>query len=67
MNSDLETALDRPVWLANDADCFDNSGAASVAGMGHKVVFGVILGTGVGSSIIVDGRLLQGPNTITRE
>lgn len=67
LNSDLETALERPVRLANDADCFANSEAVSGAGTGHKVVFGVILGIGVGGGVVVDGRLLQGPNTITGE
>ncbi len=67
LNRDLESALGRPVRLANDADCFAISEAVDGAGAGHKVVFGVILGTGVGGGIVVDGRLLQGPNAITGE
>jgi len=64
---DVERALGRPVALANDADCFALSEATDGAGAGARVVFGVILGTGVGGGIVVDGRLLSGPNVIAGE
>ena len=64
---DLERALGRPVALANDANCFALSEATDGAGAGARVVFGVILGTGVGGGIVVDGRLLAGPNAIAGE
>jgi fructokinase len=64
---DLEAALGRPVRLANDADCFALSEAVDGAGRGARVVFGVILGTGVGGGIVVDGHLLDGPNAIAGE
>ena len=64
---DVERALGRPVALANDADCFALSEATDGAGTGARVVFGVILGTGVGGGIVVDGRLLAGPNAIAGE
>jgi fructokinase len=64
---DLEAALARPVRLANDANCFALSEAVDGAGRGARVVFGVILGTGVGGGIVVDGRLLEGPNAIAGE
>ncbi len=64
---DVERALGRPVALANDADCFALSEATDGAGAGARVVFGVILGTGVGGGIVVDGRLLAGPNAIAGE
>jgi fructokinase len=67
LQSDLEAALDRPVRLANDANCFALSEAVDGAGRGARVVFGVILGTGVGGGIVVDGRLLEGPNAIAGE
>ena len=67
LQSDLETALQRPVRLANDANCFALSEAVDGAGRGARVVFGVILGTGVGGGIVVDGRLLEGPNAIAGE
>ena len=67
LRSDLETALQRPVRLANDANCFALSEAVDGAGRGARVVFGVILGTGVGGGIVVDGRLLEGPNAIAGE
>ncbi|MBF7730273.1 ROK family protein [Pseudomonas sp. N040] len=64
---DLQQALQRPVCLANDADCFTLSEATDGAGAGAPSVFGVILGTGVGGGLVVHGRLLQGPNAIAGE
>ncbi len=64
---DLEAALARPVRLANDANCFALSEAIDGAGRGARVVFGVILGTGVGGGIVVDGKVLEGPNAIAGE
>lgn len=67
LQRDLETALAREVRLANDANCFALSEAADGAAAGHDVVFGVILGTGVGGGIVVQGRLLNGANGIAGE
>lgn len=67
LREDLERRLQRPVRMANDADCFALSEASDGAGEGHPVVFGVILGTGVGGGIVVEGRLLQGRNAIAGE
>jgi len=64
---DLEAALGREVRMANDANCFALSEATDGAGRGARVVFGVILGTGVGGGIVVDGRVLTGPNAIAGE
>jgi len=64
---DLGAALERPVRIANDADCFALSEATDGAGAEAPSVFGVILGTGVGGGIVVGGRLLQGPNAIAGE
>jgi predicted NBD/HSP70 family sugar kinase len=64
---DLERVLGRPVRMANDADCFALSEASDGSAAGRPVVFGVILGTGVGGGIVVKGRLLQGPNAIAGE
>jgi len=64
---DLAARLARPVRVANDANCFAISEAVDGAGRGHAVVFGVILGTGVGGGIVVDGRLVEGRNAITGE
>jgi len=65
--ADLATALGREVRIANDADCFALSEASDGAGAGRGVVFGVILGTGVGGGLVVDGRLRVGPNAIAGE
>ena len=64
---DLERAIGRPVRLANDANCFALSEATDGAAAGAGVVFGVILGTGCGAGIVVDGRVLTGPNAIAGE
>ncbi len=64
---DLSRLLERPVRIANDADCFALSEATDGAGAGADVVFGVIVGTGTGAGIVVRGRLLSGPNGIAGE
>ena len=65
--ADLEARLSRPVRVANDANCFALSEAIDGAGQGARVVFGVILGTGVGAGIVVDRHLLVGRNAIAGE
>jgi fructokinase len=65
--ADLEQALDRPVRLANDANCFALSEATDGAGAHASVVFGVIAGTGVGGGIVVDGKVLVGSHGIGGE
>jgi fructokinase len=67
LQEDLNRVLGRDVRLANDANCFALSEASDGAGKGARVVFGVILGTGVGGGIVVDGRVLVGPNAIAGE
>ena len=64
---DLSASLGRAVRLANDANCFALSEAIDGAGAGAEVVFGVILGTGVGGGIAVQGRVLSGVNAIAGE
>lgn len=58
--ADLEAQLGRRVLIANDADAFALAEAIEGAGRGHRVVFGAILGTGVGGGIVVDGRIHTG-------
>jgi fructokinase len=67
LREDLERALGRPVRLANDANCFALSEATDGAAAGADVVFGVILGTGVGGGLVVSGRALAGRNAIAGE
>jgi len=64
---DLEQRLGRPIRVMNDADCFALSEAADGAAAGARVVFGVIIGTGVGGGIVVDGKCLAGVNLIAGE
>src|SRR3546814_2203092 len=67
LDRDLTAALGRPVRLMNDANCLALSEAADGAAAGLEVVFGVILGTGVGGGIAIAGRPLVGCNAISGE
>ncbi|WP_372749957.1 ROK family protein [Litorivivens sp.] len=67
LKADLEQALNREVRLANDANCFALSEAVDGAGSGQQVVFGVILGTGVGGGLVVDNQPLLGRNFLGGE
>jgi fructokinase len=65
--ADVEKLLAREVRVANDANCFALSEATDGAGAGARVVFGVIVGTGTGGGVVVDGRVLVGPNGVAGE
>jgi fructokinase len=67
LKQDLEKAIGREVRLENDANCFALSEALDGAGKGAAVVFGVILGTGVGGGVVVNGKVLTGANAIAGE
>ncbi len=64
---DLSRLMGRPLRFANDANCFALSEATDGAAARERVVFGVIVGTGTGGGIVVDGRILTGPNAIAGE
>jgi fructokinase len=64
---DLQAIVELPVVVENDANCFALSEAADGAGEGHGSVFGVILGTGVGGGIVLNGELLKGRNAVAGE
>ena len=64
---DLESHLDRRVNIANDANCFALSETKDGAAKGAGIVFGVILGTGTGAGIVVEGKVLTGINGISGE
>ena len=64
---DLASRLGREVRLANDANCFALSEATDGAAAGQTVVFGAILGTGVGGGLVVCGRVVTGANAIAGE
>jgi fructokinase len=67
LDRDLGLALDRPVRVANDANCFSLSEAVDGAAAGAHAVFGVILGTGVGGGLVIGGQVLTGANAIAGE
>ena len=64
---DISAALGREVRVENDANCFALSEAADGAGAGLRMVFGVIIGTGCGGGIVVDGRVVPGRHRIAGE
>ncbi len=67
LDRDIASALGQPVRLENDANCLAISEAVDGAGAGCRVVFGAILGTGVGGGIVIEGRILTGINRIGGE
>lgn len=67
LKQDLEARLAREVRIANDANCFALSEAVDGAAREASIVFGVILGTGVGGGVVVDRRVLTGANAIAGE
>jgi fructokinase len=67
LRQDLQALLQREIRLANDANCFALSEAIDGSARGAGCVFGVILGTGVGGGIFIDGRVLAGANAIAGE
>jgi fructokinase len=67
LRADLERVLGREVRVANDANCLALSEATDGAAAGARSVFGVILGTGCGGAIVIDGRVVEGHNGIAGE
>jgi fructokinase len=67
LRADLAARLRQPIIVANDANCFALSEATDGAAAGAGSVFGVILGTGVGGGVVIDGRVLDGRNGIAGE
>lgn len=67
LKADLERALDREIRLANDANCFAISEASDGAAAGCGIVFGVILGTGVGGGIVINRQIVTGAQAIAGE
>lgn len=67
LKGDLEKRLNRPIGMANDANCFVLSEAVDGAAKDVDTVFGVILGTGCGGALVVDQQILEGSNAIAGE
>lgn len=67
LGPELQQALNLPVLILNDADCFSMAEATQGAGQGHRTVFGIILGTGVGGGLVIDGRPVSGPGGFAGE
>lgn len=67
LQADLQSLLKRDISLANDANCFALSEATDGAAQGAAVVFGVIIGTGTGAGVVVNGQVLNGANAIAGE
>ncbi len=67
VKQDLQKILQRDIRISNDANCFALSEAVDGAAQGAPVVFGVIIGTGTGAGVVVNGHVLEGPNAIAGE
>ena len=67
LDKDLELILGRPVRLANDANCLALSEYIDGSGEQYNSLFGVILGTGVGGGLVIDGKIFPGANLISGE
>ncbi len=67
LKKDLETSLNKEINLENDANCFALSEAVDGAGKNYHVVFGVIIGTGVGGGVVINKKVIQGCNNIGGE
>jgi len=67
LQSDIERLIGHPVRIRNDADCFTLAECYSGAGRGYGLVFGVIMGTGCGGGICINGEVREGPHRIAGE
>ncbi|MBH68959.1 MAG: fructokinase [Rhodospirillaceae bacterium] len=67
LKTDIENILERPILLENDANCFAVSEAVDGKGMQEQIVFGIILGSGVGAGLVIDNKLCKGANDICGE
>jgi fructokinase len=67
IREDLEQKLERKILMENDANCFAISEATMGCAKNHSVVFGVIMGTGVGGGIVIDGKIHHGRTNIAGE
>ena len=67
LDRDIERLIGRPVRMENDANCLALSEAVDGAAQGASVVFAVILGTGVGGGLVIDGKVVSGANRIAGE
>tara|TARA_B100000963_G_scaffold305938_1_gene280348 strand:- start:1422 stop:2315 length:894 start_codon:yes stop_codon:yes gene_type:complete len=67
LKKDIELRLNRKIYFENDANCFALSEAYDGAGSKHEIVFGVIIGTGVGGGLVINKKIINGFNNITGE
>jgi len=67
LKQDLEQRLGQALKIANDASCFTVAEATMGAAKGHHIVFGVIMGTGVGGGIVINGKAHDGKNFVAGE
>ena len=65
--NDLRKALGKEVFCENDANCFALSEAIDGAGKHYKIVYGIILGSGVGGGLVIDKKIVSGPNGVAGE
>lgn len=64
---DISNILNRNIYCANDANCFALSEATDGSALNHKIVFGVILGSGCGGGLVIDKKIITGSNNLSGE
>ena len=67
LQADLRKALGREVFCENDANCFALSEAIDGSGKHYKIVYGIILGSGAGGGLVIDKKIVSGPNGVAGE
>ena len=67
LQKDLRATLSKEIYCENDANCFALSEAIDGSGKHYNIVFGLILGSGVGGGLVIDKKIVNGPNGITGE
>jgi len=65
--NDLRNALGKEVFCENDANCFALSESIDGSGKHYKIVYGIILGSGVGGGLVIDKKIVSGPNGVAGE
>lgn len=67
LQQDLRKSLSKEIYCENDANCFALSEAIDGAGKHYNIVFGLIIGSGIGGGLVIDKKIVNGPNGITGE
>ena len=67
LQRDLRSEIGKEIYCENDANCFALSEAIDGSGKHYKIVYGIILGSGVGGGLVIDKKIVSGPNGVAGE